>query len=77
MGPFKCENCKLDFETNEELSNHKRKFCTDSDYNDLITLDNRLNRLRSPNDPASKASVLAMTTKNLMDASSHKQAKYE
>ena len=40
---FKCNDCQLglQFETEAELKNHKRKFCTGSGYADIARLDMR------------------------------------
>ena len=44
----------LHFETDAELKNHKRKYCTDSNYDNVTKLDQRLADLRhsKPDDRA-------------------------
>ena len=46
MDQFTCDNCGLHFATEDELRNHKRKYCTGSDYADVAKLDQRLADLR-------------------------------
>lgn len=46
MAKHTCSNCGLSFETEAELKNHKRKYCTDSSYADVARLDQRLADLR-------------------------------
>jgi len=41
---LKCWECNLSFSTQEELMNHKEKFCTNSVYNDPVALARRLAR---------------------------------
>ena len=49
---FNCTDCELglQFETEEELKNHKRKFCTGSGYADVARLDLKLADLRAGKD---------------------------
>lgn len=51
---FNCDDCGLGltFETEEELKNHKRKFCTGSGYADPAALDLRLAELKRGGDTA-------------------------
>ena len=46
MARLTCGNCGLSFETDAELKNHQRKYCTDSSYADVAKLEARLADLR-------------------------------
>ena len=46
MAKHTCSNCGLNFETDAELKNHKRKYCLESNYGDVTKLDQRLADLR-------------------------------
>ena len=49
---FNCADCELglQFETEAELKNHQRKFCTGSGYADVARLDLKLADLRAGKD---------------------------
>ena len=40
-----CRNCKMRFDTSEDLANHVKKFCSGSTYADVTQLDQRLQEL--------------------------------
>ena len=46
MDQFTCDDCGLHFATEDELKNHKRKYCAGSAYTDVAKLDQRLADLR-------------------------------
>lgn len=71
-----CDNCKMSFETKQELINHQNKFCINSGYTDVSKLDNQMTRLR--NSPVKDGStILEATTKQLMEKDFHKREKYD
>ncbi|CAG9315098.1 unnamed protein product [Blepharisma stoltei] len=39
---LECKNCKMKYETQEQLRNHQAKFCKDSDYGDLNKLQRKM-----------------------------------
>lgn len=61
---LECKNCKLKYETQEQLRNHQAKFCKDSDYGDLNKLQRKLEESKKSNNPISMHESLTMVDVN-------------
>lgn len=44
-----CDDCGMDFETKNELTNHKKRFCNNSHYGTEATLEKRMSQLKNLN----------------------------
>jgi len=46
---FKCKNCGMKYDSREALIKHEKKFCTDSEYGNILGLEKKLHDLGSDN----------------------------
>lgn len=46
---FQCKNCGMKYDTREALNKHEKKFCTNSEYGNIMSLEKRMHDLGQKN----------------------------